>query len=96
MKYLRTKSQLNDLIASSKPFIIIFVDPNEFMPAKLLLNFFYSHGTTQHIDTMLWIWHLVDQEIYNRYNVIAFPQFSVIKGEKVLYSSLGYNREKAN
>jgi hypothetical protein len=96
MKYLRTKEQLNEMLSSGKIIIIIFVDPNEFMPAKLLLNYIYSHGATPKIDHLIFIWNLVDQEIYDLYNVVAFPQITVLKGRQVVYSALGYNREKAN
>lgn len=96
MKYLRTKEQLNEILSSGKAIIVVFVDPNEFMPAKLLLNYIYSHGATPKIDTLVFIWNLVDQEIYDRYNVVAFPQITVLKGNQVIYSALGYNREKAN
>lgn len=92
MKYLRTKQQLNDILDSGKVILLILVDPNEFMPAKLLLNYIYSHGATSKIDTMVFIWNQVDQEIYDKYNVVAFPQISVVKGQQVIYSALGYNR----
>ena len=66
------------------------------MPAKLLLNYFYSHGANPHIDHLLFIWNLVDQDIYDQYQVTSFPQVTVMKGQTAIFSSLGYNREKAN
>lgn len=61
MKYIRTKEQLNTLLENHPVILIIFVDPNEFMPAKLTLNYFYSHRASKHIDHLLFIWNLVDQ-----------------------------------
>jgi len=66
------------------------------MPAKLTLNYFYSHGANKHIDHLLFIWNLVDQEIYDKYAVTAFPQITVLKGQEAVFSAIGYNREKAN
>jgi hypothetical protein len=96
MKYLRTKEQFNNLLAQHTAMLIIFVDPNEFMPAKLLLNYFFSHGAKDHFDHLVFIWNLVDQQIYDRYSVAAFPQMTVVKGNEVVFSAVGYNREKAN
>ena len=96
MKYLRTKEQLNNLLKSHQVLLVIFVDPSEFMPAKLMLNYIYSHGANPHIDHLVFIWNLVDQEIYDRYQVSSFPQITVLKGDQAIFSFLGYNREKAN
>ena len=92
MKYLKSKSQLAELLANGGAILVIFVDPNEFMPSKLLLNYIFSHGTTSKIDPLLFIWNIVDQEIYDRYQVLSFPQVSVLKGKEVLFSAIGYNR----
>ena len=92
MKYLRTKEQLASLLSTHPALIIIFVDPTEFMPAKLLLNYFYSHGANPHIDHLLFIWNIVDQEIYDQYQVQSFPQITLMKGKEPLFSSIGYNR----
>lgn len=81
MKYLKSKEQLNELLNSGKTIIIIFVDPNEFMPAKLLLNYIYSHSITPKVDSLLFIWNLIDQEIYDTYQVKSFPQLTVLKGK---------------
>lgn len=81
MKYLKSKEQLNDLLSTGKTIIIIFVDPNEFMPAKLLLNYIYSHTITPKVDSLIFIWNLIDQEIYDTYQVISFPQLTVLKGK---------------
>lgn len=62
------------------------------MPSKLLLNYIFSHGATSKIDPLLFIWNIVDQEIYDRYQVLSFPQVSVLKGKEVLFSAIGYNR----
>lgn len=96
MKYLRSKEQLNEILNAGKIIIVVFIDPNEFMPAKLLLNYIYSHGATPKIDHMIYIWNQVDQSIYDLYHVVAFPQITVLKAHQPLYSALGYNREKAN
>jgi hypothetical protein len=96
MKYLKSKAQLSELLGSGRPILIVFVDPTEFMPAKLLLNYIYSHGATGKVDGFLFIWNLVDQEIYDRYQVLSFPQLTVLRGQEVLFSAIGYNREKAN
>ncbi len=80
MKYLKSKEQLNDLLSSGQVILIVFVDPNEFLPAKMLLDYIYSHRTTPKTDHMLFIWKLVDQEIYDRFNVKAFPQITVMRG----------------
>ena len=66
------------------------------MPAKLLLNYFFSHGANPHIDHLLFIWNIVDQQIYDQYEVTSFPQITLMKGKNAIFSSIGYNREKAN
>jgi hypothetical protein len=43
------------------------VDPNEFMPAKSLLNYLFAHPLMRHIDQHVYIWNLVDQQLYERY-----------------------------
>lgn len=61
MKYLKSIEQLNFLIDSKNAFIVVFVDPNEFMPAKSLLNYIFAHRITPSIDKSIFIWNLVDQ-----------------------------------
>lgn len=61
MKYLKSKSQLAELLTNGGAILVIFVDPSEFMPSKLLLNYIYSHGATSKIDPLLFIWNIVDQ-----------------------------------
>jgi hypothetical protein len=72
------------------------VDPNEFMPAKSLLNYLFAHPLMRHIDQHVYIWNLVDQQLYKRYQVVAFPQMTLLRGQEAPFSFIGYNREKAN
>ena len=96
MKYLASREQLQELLKITKSVMIVFVDPNEFMPAKALLNYIHGHKITQKVDGLIYIWNIVDTEIYDKYSVSVFPQVSILKGENSMFSFIGYNREKAN
>jgi hypothetical protein len=96
MKYLKSLSQLEELLQTEKAVILIFVDPNEFMPAKSLLNYLFAHPLMKQLDRFVYIWNLVDQLIYERYQVVAFPQMTILRGQEAPFSFIGYNREKAN
>jgi hypothetical protein len=76
--------------------VVVFVDPGEFMPAKSLLNYLFAHPLVRLIDPCVFICNLVDQSLYEKYAVVAFPQMSILRGEEVPFSFVGYNREKAN
>ena len=66
------------------------------MPAKSLLNYLFAHPLMRHIDQYVYIWNLVNQQLYERYQVVAFPQMTLLKGQDAPFSFIGYNREKAN
>ncbi len=61
MKYLKSLLQIEELLLTEKAIIIIFVDPNEFMPAKSLLNYLYAHPLMKHLDRYVFICNLIDQ-----------------------------------
>jgi hypothetical protein len=66
------------------------------MPAKSLLNYIATHPIAVPVNNSIFIWNIIDQTIYHRYQVAAFPQLTIIKGQQSLYSFIGYNRELAN
>lgn len=66
------------------------------MPAKSLLNYLFSHPLMKYIDPFVFIWNTVDQQVYEKYQIVAFPQTTILSGEEARFSFIGYNREKAN
>ena len=66
------------------------------MPAKSLLNYLFAHPLMKHVDPFVFIWNTVDQQVYEKYQIVAFPQTTILAGQDARFSFIGYNREKAN
>ena len=52
----------------------------------------FTNNIAKLLDKYIFIWNIVNQEIYEKYQVLSFPQFTILKQKEAAYSFIGYNR----
>ncbi len=92
MKFIKSKEEIPLLLEEHKAIVIFFVDPSIELPCEALLNYISKHPIVAQIKHHFYICKLIDQSLYEQFQVESFPHAILLNNKEVLQAFIGYNR----
>ena len=100
MKFIQSYQNLLENLRAYRSILVIFTDPDLLTPSESLVKYFSYNNIAVKLGDHVFICKVSDIKIFEKFNVLQFPQVTVLTESaldnfKVLYNFIGCNQEKS-